>query len=233
MSLASLDLTHVLYDASSHFSLVMALITLSPILLMASYAALAIFMREITIINMWVGQFCCEAFNLAIKRLVKEGRPEGSVGNGYGFPSSHSQNMGYFATFLILHLHFRHTFGSSGNWIADLAFRAFIYISLITWAVVVAYSRYHLSYHSVSQILWGLSIGISFGFSFYLVTELIPARKPKTLFGRARAFLLMNPVSVWFRIRDGWAVWPDGGMEDQWQRWRQERRPIRSKVHLN
>ena len=43
-----------------------------------SYAALAIFTREITIINMWVGQFGCEAFNLVVKRLVKEGRPPGT-----------------------------------------------------------------------------------------------------------------------------------------------------------
>jgi dolichyldiphosphatase len=35
-------------------------------------------MREITIINMWAGQFFCEAFNLVIKRMVKQGRPAGT-----------------------------------------------------------------------------------------------------------------------------------------------------------
>ncbi|THH15231.1 hypothetical protein EW146_g5211 [Bondarzewia mesenterica] len=74
---ASLDLTHVLYDASSHVSLALALITLSPILLMASYAVLAVYTREITIINMWAGQFLCEAFNWVVKHLIKEERPEG------------------------------------------------------------------------------------------------------------------------------------------------------------
>ncbi|KAH9976009.1 PAP2-domain-containing protein [Lactifluus volemus] len=216
MALASLDLTHVLYDDSSYFSLAMALVTLSPILLMPSYAALAIVMREMSILNMWAGQFCCEAFNLVIKRLVKQARPPGKkVGNGYGFPSSHSQYMGYFATFLLLHLHFRHTF----------VFRAMTYSAIIAWTVVVAYSRYHLSYHSVSQILWGLSLGISFGFSYYVT---------KHLLGRARAFLLMTPIFTWLRIRDGWLVWPDGGLEHQWQLWYREwRRRTKSELHVN
>ncbi|KAH9995435.1 PAP2-domain-containing protein [Russula compacta] len=234
MPLASLDLTQVLYDDSSYFSLAMALITLSPILLMASYAALAILMRELTVINMWAGQFCCEAFNLVIKRMVKQGRPAGSVANGYGFPSSHSQYMGYFATFLILHLHFRHNFAPSGFWIVDKAFRPSVYFALIAWTGIVAYSRYHLSYHSVSQILWGLSIGITFGISFYLVTELIPIRRPNSLFGRVRTALFINPISVWLRIRDGWAVWPDGGWEDQWELWNREwRRRTKSGLHVN
>jgi dolichyldiphosphatase len=155
----------------------MALITLSPILLMASrkvkfdsavsdinqpsYAALAIVTREITVINMWAGQFFCEAFNLVVKRIVKQGRPpgtqryhrlpsvsedltrspsSGSVANGYGFPSSHGQYMGYFATFLILHLHFRHKFAPGGSFELT-AFRVVIYPAIITWAGIVAYSR--------------------------------------------------------------------------------------------
>ncbi|KAI9459023.1 PAP2-domain-containing protein [Russula earlei] len=234
MPLSSLELTHVLYDDSSHLSLAMALITLSPILLMASYAALAIFWREITVINMWAGQFCCEALNLVIKRLLKQGRPPGSVGNGYGFPSSHSQYMGYFATFLILHFHFRHKISTNGYWMTDKTLRTSVYSIIVTWAVTVAYSRYYLSYHSISQILWGVCIGISFGGSFYVVAELLPTRRPNSLLGRARTLLLRNPVFMWLRIRDGWAVWPDGGLEEEWQRWDREwRGRTKARLHLN
>jgi dolichyldiphosphatase len=45
----------------------------------SSYAVLVVFTREITIINMWVGQFGCEAFNFLVKRLVKQGRPPGTL----------------------------------------------------------------------------------------------------------------------------------------------------------
>jgi len=72
---ASLDLTHVIYDASSHLSLLLALLTLSPILLMPAYAVLAVQTRELTIINMWAGQLLSEVLNLVVKHIVKEERP--------------------------------------------------------------------------------------------------------------------------------------------------------------
>ena len=38
---------------------------------------LAVFTRELTIINMWAGQLLCEAFNWIIKRAIKQERPIG------------------------------------------------------------------------------------------------------------------------------------------------------------
>ncbi|TFY73163.1 hypothetical protein EWM64_g10848, partial [Hericium alpestre] len=207
-------------NAGSHLSLVMALITLSPILLMASYAVLAVYTRELTVINMWAGQLLCELSNWIVKRAIKQERPNDSVGTGYGFPSSHSQYMAYFATFLVLHLWFRHRFVSTGYWIVDKLFQLLIHAALIGWAAVVAYSRFYLAYHSPAQVLWGVSIGVVFGVVFYLVAELIPTRRPQSVLGRARMLLLTNPVSTWLRIRDGWLVWADGGVEEQWQAWR-------------
>ncbi|KDQ61525.1 hypothetical protein JAAARDRAFT_30973 [Jaapia argillacea MUCL 33604] len=219
---ASLDLTHVLYDSSSHVSLALALITLSPILLMASYAALAVQTRELVIINMWAGQLLCEGFNWFIKRLVKQERPPDSVGNGYGFPSSHSQYMGYFASFLICHLFFRHRFATTGYPILDQVWRLCIYTGLLAWAGIVAYSRFELTYHSPAQIMWGAGLGVAFGTSFYTLTELIPARFPNSLIGRVRAAFLQHPVTTWIHIRDGWTIYPDGGHSEEWQRWRDE-----------
>ncbi|KAK7025196.1 acidPPc domain-containing protein [Favolaschia claudopus] len=219
---ASLDLTHVLYDDSSYFSLALALLTLSPILLMPAYAVFAVQTREYLIIVMWLGQFAGEVLNLVLKHTIKQGRPSYSAANGYGFPSSHSQYMGYFASFLILHLWFRHRFSSTGSRLLDQAFRAVIYLALISWALVVAYSRYYLRYHSIAQILWGLGIGIALGTSCYGVCELIPRRRPKSIFGVVKMFAVENPVSTWLQIRDGWGVWADGGREVEWLRWRAE-----------
>jgi dolichyldiphosphatase len=33
---------------------------------------------------------------------------------------------------------------------------------------------------------------------------------------------LDHPIIVWLQIRDGWAIWEDGGREDEWLRWRAE-----------
>ena len=32
--------------------------------------------------------------------------------------------------------------------------------------------------------------------------------------------LLDHPIIAWLQIRDGWAIWVDGGREDEWLRWR-------------
>jgi len=96
--LAALDLTHVLCeyrnpwsvpqfvylficltdDADSHLSFGLALLTLSPILLTASYASLVVFTRELTILIMFAGQLLCEASNYVLKHSFKRPRPNGS-----------------------------------------------------------------------------------------------------------------------------------------------------------
>jgi len=216
------------------------MVTLSPILLMGCYAALSVYTRELLIINMWAGQLCCEGFNLFLKRIFKEERPLTSHGGGYGFPSSHSQFMGYFAGFLITHFITRHHFPSYGSRLVDTARTIVLIGGIMTWAAAVCYSRFYLTYHTPKQIFWGVSIGVVLGISHYVVTELFPFKhRPITptsspavssspsaltyVFERAssaRAAVLSLPPSQWFRVRDGWAVWGDGGREDEYVRWR-------------
>ena len=71
-------------------------------------------------------------------------------------------------------------------------------------------------------MLWGFGIGVLFGSTYYTLVELIPTRRPTSLLGRFRTALLTNPISSWFRLRDGWAVWADAGTEAQYWRWREE-----------
>src|SRR5260221_13784842 len=118
--------------------------------LQASYAALAVQTRELLIIIMWMGQFAGEVLNWTIKHIIKQERPPGMfclfiflggrivmrwyhighVGNGYGFPSSHSQYMAYFSSFLICHLYFRHQFAFTEYPIIDFIWRATVYSAL-------------------------------------------------------------------------------------------------------
>ncbi|KAI0091537.1 PAP2-domain-containing protein [Irpex rosettiformis] len=217
---AVLDVTYVLYHENSHFSHLLALLTLSPILLNPAYAVLAVYTREIIFFEMWAGQLACEAFNWVLKHIVKEERPNGFFGPGYGFPSSHSQWMGYFAAFLICHFTFRHRFTSTGSRLLDYTRDFLLYSFILTWAGAVAYSRYHLIYHSARQVLWGVVIGVLFGTSYYTVVEYVPVHFPASYLGRIRTAIIAHPILAWFRLRDGWSVYPDGGTEDQWQAWK-------------
>ena len=159
------------------------------------------------------------------------------LGDGYGFPSSHSQWMAYFATFLICHVRFRHRFTPTGNKYVDLLLRLAVVLGLVAWAGGVAFSRsvfcppqvikadwwasrYALGYHSASQVLWGVGIGVAFGTVFYTLAELVPTRRPKSFLGTIRTWILANEVSTWFRLRDGWLLWEDAGREVEWQAWR-------------
>ncbi|KZS94780.1 PAP2-domain-containing protein [Sistotremastrum niveocremeum HHB9708] len=217
---ASLDVSHVLYDANSHVSLALALITLSPILIMPAYASAALLTRELVIIEMWLGQFACEGANWILKRMIKQERPLESAGQGYGFPSSHSQYMGYFATFLCCHFIFRHRFSSLGHPFIDFIRTSAVHAIIITWAGLVCYSRYHLTYHTVPQVMWGATFGVILGAAYYAVCELLPTAYPNSIFGQYRRALLDSVVASWFLIRDSWEVWPDGGYDQQWQSWK-------------
>ncbi|KAI0076869.1 PAP2-domain-containing protein [Panus rudis PR-1116 ss-1] len=171
---------------------------------------------------MYAGQLLCEAFNYVLKHIIQEERPNLDLGDGYGFPSSHSQWMGYFASFLFCHFTFRHRFVSTGSRILDILRTIVLYWGIATVAGAVAYSRYHLTYHTARQVFWGFTIGIIFGTFYYSLVELIPARKPQSVLGRVKISLLSSPLFTWFRLRDSWDVWPDGGMEVQYGRWRAE-----------
>ena len=63
------------------------------------------------------------------------------LGDGYGFPSSHSQWMGYFASFLVLHFTLRHRFIPTGSILLDWARDIFLFTFIISWSLGVAYSR--------------------------------------------------------------------------------------------
>lgn len=80
--------------------------------------------------------------------------------------------------------------------------------------------RYFLNYHTPHQIIWGLIAGVVFGAVYFGATEYIPDVYPLSILGRARRSILQSTPFTWCRIKDGWAVWKDGGHEAEYQRWR-------------
>ncbi|KAB5563361.1 phosphatidic acid phosphatase type 2/haloperoxidase [Coniochaeta sp. 2T2.1] len=107
--LASLSLTHVYYDPNDPISYLCAFLALVPQALCVVYVSLIWSTREAEVILMFAGQMACEAFNFALKRIIKEERPPTlGVGKGYGMPSSHAQFAVFWAVALSLFLVVRH-----------------------------------------------------------------------------------------------------------------------------
>ncbi|KAF8340502.1 PAP2 superfamily-domain-containing protein [Cantharellus anzutake] len=200
--LSAFSLTHVVYDASSRGAALAAFITLVPIYLTPAYLSIIVCTRELTVISMFVGQCICDGLNVIIKHLVKQERPGSLLGEGYGFPSQHSQYMGYFSTFLLLHLAFKHSFVSRGlvpeRLAASLSMLLKLTVSVAIWllAVGVCYSRYFLSYHSPAQVAAGYLFGVIWALIYYFLVE---SSNPRTAALR-RAF--------WTLFLHGW-----GGLE--------------------
>ncbi|KAJ3094804.1 hypothetical protein HK100_006013 [Physocladia obscura] len=87
----------------------MALLSLTPVFLMVSYATIICARRDLYAAAACAGQLLGELINDVLKNIFREPRPTTFLGSGYGMPSSHAQFMAYFATFVILHLQLRDT----------------------------------------------------------------------------------------------------------------------------
>jgi dolichyldiphosphatase len=151
--LKSFALTHILYDPAHPLSIPFTLLSLTPIFLFVSYFTLLIFDRRITILALAAGSILNEVLSLGLKRVLKGERPcigYGEVGDGYGMPSSHSQAAGFLVAWGVgywLTLRQRRLAGSHRAREQEKAkmvgrVRRSVYIlGLITWSLLVAYSR--------------------------------------------------------------------------------------------
>ncbi|PWN20073.1 PAP2-domain-containing protein [Microstroma glucosiphilum] len=179
----ALGLTHVQYDGTDKLAKLLALVTLSPIFLLCAYVTIIIYRRELTFINALVGQLGCEGINWGLKRLIRQPRPYGHLGKGYGMPSSHSQFIGFFCAFFLSHFYLHHPKAAVPRTLVNTMRRfehLFAMLAIAGLTAATCYSRYHLSYHTPLQIFVGLFTGLAIGFVYYYLTEYLP-RQPLRL----------------------------------------------------
>lgn len=86
---------------------------------------------------------------------------QGYKGGKYGFFSSHAANIFAFASFSMLLL--RNTYYS---------------IAIISWALLISYSRIYLGVHFPLDILTGIVFGFASGIGFYKIHHLFDRSKP-------------------------------------------------------
>ena len=120
----------------------------------------------ISLIILTVDQFCASFIRPIIGRL-RPSSPDNPIsyllhfvndhrGGSFGFPSCHAANTFALATFV-------------SCLIKDRTFSSLI----LTWAIIVSYSRMYLGMHYPTDIVCGALIGILFAYSYYKLFEYI------------------------------------------------------------
>ena len=97
-----LSLTAVVYREGDRLGQALALASMLPIFLIVSYLTTIAVRRELHTCAILFGQLLNEALNLALKKQIRQPRPEGAPSDDFGMPSSHSQFMGFFAAYIVL-----------------------------------------------------------------------------------------------------------------------------------
>ncbi|KAG0054824.1 hypothetical protein BGZ83_010386 [Gryganskiella cystojenkinii] len=208
-SLTSLTLSHVQYTDDGLFSILMAHITLSPLWILCAYAGAIVNGRDIKVALMLAGQLLNELLNLMLKRFVRQARPTGFLGDGYGMPSSHSQFMTYFATYVVILMYRREL--APGSILPHIFANG-----AVVWAFLVIYSRVHLYYHTWQQVSVGAICGIAFAFFYYWLVHSV--LRSAGLF----EWIVDLPIVRRLHIRDTEAI--NDVAKYEWDMWRQYRR---------
>ncbi|KAJ8300885.1 hypothetical protein KUTeg_022404 [Tegillarca granosa] len=145
----SISLTHVEYPAGDIFGFLLAWCSLIPFGLGIGFGTLILFRRDLHTIS-YLGR----------QTLYTE----------YGMPSSHSQCVWFFSTYMVFFLFIR--VYRNNNWIDDL----WKYCTSLTCFIVsfiVCYSRIYLHYHTLSQVACGALLGVFLGALWFGIVQVI------------------------------------------------------------
>jgi len=150
-------LTYAEYDPSSPLLALYQLTgALLPIFLIIMMAGAVIATREKRVAVLLGLQLANEVVNAVVKRIVKEPRPDGTKLTDYGWPSSHSQFMAFFVvSFLGVILKPRKDYG--------IFLKGLLTLLLCGLTAVVATSRIVGGFHTESQVVGGVCVGLACG----------------------------------------------------------------------
>ena len=195
MVLRSFGLTHVEYEQGDNLGFVLALFSLSPVLILIMLCTLISFRRDIQSIFSLLGLFITVLVNVVLKHSIQELRPphvdrdphDTLIQSEFGMPSNHAQFAFHFAAFYSMLFLFR-------SWSLSFKYRLTYSAMLFAFASLTSYSRVYLHYHTFNQVIVGCIVGVGTGMLWYawLVSVSVP------IANMVRELALAK----WFCIRD-------------------------------
>lgn len=159
------QLTYVVYEKGNKLSQLFALLTLSPLFIVAGLAAVTAVTRSIrwawTLLSVVVVTVVCNV----LKDVIAQPRPPESHRDGFGMPSEHSAFCACIAMHLSLHLFLRVR--------CPRVLKLLAVPALWLWAVLVVCSRLHLGVHSEAQVLVGSMVGAVIAVASFTVEDFL------------------------------------------------------------
>eukprot|EP00106_Octopus_bimaculoides_P016015 XP_014783457.1 PREDICTED: dolichyldiphosphatase 1-like [Octopus bimaculoides] len=168
------ELSYCIDVAGDLIGYILAWFSMVPMFISVGFITLIIIRRDLHTASYFGGIVLNGAISIALKHIIKDRRPPPSPNQIhigiYGMPSSHSQFMGFFNTYLILFLLFR--LYRNYNWIDD-SWKIVVSCLTCIVTVLVCISRVYLGYHFVSQVLCGALLGMILGAAWFCTVHLI------------------------------------------------------------
>ncbi|KAL0273982.1 UNVERIFIED_CONTAM: hypothetical protein PYX00_006530 [Menopon gallinae] len=200
-----LSLTTVEYPRGDWFGRFLALTSLLPFSIISGFIALILFRRDLHTISFFIGTIFNEFLNLILKHIFCEARPvfRNSLYTEYGMPSSHSQFMWFFTTYIVYFVFIRLQHMNNKTTLETIWRTALTVVCLLA-AMAVTYSRIYLQYHTWNQVLTGILVGFIFASIWFAATYAIfTPLYPTIASWKISEFLLLRdttliPNVLWF-----------------------------------
>eukprot|EP01103_Thecamoeba_quadrilineata_P007749 TRINITY_DN17583_c0_g1_i1.p1 TRINITY_DN17583_c0_g1~~TRINITY_DN17583_c0_g1_i1.p1 ORF type:complete len:197 (+),score=17.58 TRINITY_DN17583_c0_g1_i1:42-632(+) len=164
----------------------LGLITHLPFVLVLGLISLIVINREVHWIFFFFGQILNLAFNSLLKNIIRQPRPTKSTSLDYGMPSSHSSYVFFFCAYLTCFVILKTKYTPTT--------RSFVIAVLAFIAIIVGYSRIHLAFHTLEQVIVGMILGIITGTSWYFFVQnyLLPVYSPWLQKTRFKSYLVFE-----------------------------------------
>ncbi|XP_076763668.1 dolichyldiphosphatase 1 [Xylocopa sonorina] len=193
-----LSLTLVEYLTGDFFGRLLALVSLTPFVIITGFITLILFRRDLHTITFFSGIIINQCINLILKHTICEARPtkRANIHVEYGMPSTHSQFMWFFATYTTLFICIRLHHNNNSS-ILEKFWRITVIATCIIIAILVTYSRVYLLYHTSSQVLCGALIGIILATIWFTITcVVLTPLFPIIVSWRISEYLLLRDTSL-------------------------------------
>ena len=167
MPLRPFSATYFTYDDGDRLGFLAALLSLTPVFVMVSYATLIASRPDCHTITLVTGQLANEVLNYVLKHALKQPRPGGERDHvpKYGMPSNHAQFAFFAAVYTVL--------WAARRWQAAWVVRVATVAAALVGATAVCAARVYLGYHSLAQVGVGAAVGSAAAAAWYYVTELL------------------------------------------------------------